>query len=196
VLARHHQEAQFYLLDCTFSKSMTDKPPKRVIYPIGDKPATEDDIKKNAELDKTNLWGERAFFHNCHRDGGDYTWHADNLSTASGAPTADQITAAWTFRGTWDPKRTAGPKIRQITRDGEGIRIEFDEAVTVRGKPRVMFADGNMSDYVSGSGTTALLFARPPSRAQVRSLDLIGGHILASEASASLRRADVAHLPD
>src|ERR1043166_966731 len=31
-LARHHHDAQFYFLDCTFSKTMIDKPPFRVRY--------------------------------------------------------------------------------------------------------------------------------------------------------------------
>jgi pectinesterase len=32
-LGRHHYEAQFYLLDCKFSKNMADKPIYRVTYP-------------------------------------------------------------------------------------------------------------------------------------------------------------------
>src|SRR5580765_4723490 len=34
VLARHHLDAQFYFLDCAFAKTMVDRPPRRVIYPL------------------------------------------------------------------------------------------------------------------------------------------------------------------
>ena len=44
--------------------------------------ATEADIKRNKELDQVNLWGERSYFCNCHRDGGDYAWLTNNLSSA------------------------------------------------------------------------------------------------------------------
>src|SRR5205814_5946582 len=105
-LARHHLDAQFFFLKCTFSKSMIDKPPFRVIYPLNGKEPTDADRKRNADNDKSNLWGERAYFFDCHRDGGDYAWLKDNLPVA-----ADQITAKWTFAGTWDPENKEGPKI-------------------------------------------------------------------------------------
>ena len=85
-LARHHHDAQFYFLDCRFSKTMIDRPPFRVIYPLDGGTPTASDIARNKDLDKSNLWGERAYFYNCHRAGGDYGWLANNLSTAPGAP--------------------------------------------------------------------------------------------------------------
>ncbi len=81
-LARHHVDAQFYFIDCTFSNTMADKPIRRVIYPLGSGPATDADTKRNADLDKQNNWGERAYFFNCHRDGGDFDWFKDNLDQA------------------------------------------------------------------------------------------------------------------
>jgi PelA/Pel-15E family pectate lyase len=48
-------------------------------------------------------WGERVYFFNCHRQGGDYGWYADNLQKAPGAPTAEQINPGWTFAGQWQP---------------------------------------------------------------------------------------------
>jgi pectinesterase len=192
VLARHHQDAQFYLLDCTFSRTMIDEPPKRVIYPIGDKPVTEEDVKKNAELDKTNLWGERAYFHNCHRDGGDYAWHGDNLASASGAPTREQVTAAWTFAGRWDPKKAQGPRVVKVERRDRQIAVTFDEDVTVKGKPRLVFSDGSAAAYASGSGSETLLFASARSASlELNSLDANGGAIIASQAVDGIRRADV-----
>ena len=60
-------------------------------------------ISPNAEVWK---WGARHYFYNCHREGGDFDWFADNLNQAEGAPTADQVSAKWTFAGKWDPEGT------------------------------------------------------------------------------------------
>jgi pectinesterase len=88
-LGRNHKDAQFYLLDCRFSKNMLDRP-------IG--PAF-DTLKFR--------WPGRYYYYNCHRDGNDYPWYADNLGTAYEGPvTQDLITASWTFMGKWDPERT------------------------------------------------------------------------------------------
>lgn len=85
-LGRFHRDAQFYLIDCTFSKNMADK-----------------DIFL---VPTTNVirWGRRVYYHNSHRIGGDYTWHKNNLETAPGSPKAKDITAAWVFKNKWQPQ--------------------------------------------------------------------------------------------
>lgn len=91
-LGRHHRDGQIYLLDCGFSRSMADRP----IY----RPPSS----------KTEwLWGARHYFAQCHRDGGDFAWFKDNLETAENSPTADAVTAQWTFGGRWDPEATMTP---------------------------------------------------------------------------------------
>jgi hypothetical protein len=89
-LGRHHRDAQFFLLDCRFSKNMADKPIYAPVSP--------------------NLvpwqWGDRQYYYQCERDGGNYGWFADNLDEAEGQPNPDSITAAWTFQGAWDPEST------------------------------------------------------------------------------------------
>ena len=190
VLARHHADAQFYYLDCSFSKTMTDKPPRRVIYPLGGAPATDDDMKRNKELDGRNLWGERAYFWNCHRDGGDYDWHTNNLSSAPGSPKPEQITAAWTFAGKWNPENLSGPVIQQAKTGAGQIGVTFNENVTVKGRPRLALRDGKFADYAAGSGSDMLVFNLSKDAAgEVASVDLNGGAIIACEASAELRRA-------
>lgn len=87
-LGRHHRDAQIYLLDCTFSKNMADKP----IYA----PRSPNTVPW--------VWGERHYFFNCTRDGGNYTWFADNLEQAEGSPKQEQVTAEWTFGGRWNPE--------------------------------------------------------------------------------------------
>jgi pectinesterase len=192
-LARHHHDAQFYLLDCTFSGKMLDVPPHRVVYPLGGRPATDADRKRNRELDATNVWGERAYYYDCHRDGGDFAWFRDNLAAAPGAPQPAQITAAWTFGGTWDPESTVGPVIRRVERQGAEVAITFSESVTVKGRPELRLASGAAAVYAGGSGTAVLTFAAPPGPpAAVDAVVLDrGARIIATGASAALRVADL-----
>lgn len=193
VLARHHADAQFYYLDCSFSKTMTDKPPRRVIYPLGNAPATEADIKRNKDLDSKNLWGERAYFWNCRRDGGDFDWFTNNLAAAVGSPKPEQITAAWTFAAAWNPENMAGPRIQQIKTGAAQIGVMFNESVTVKGKPRLVLGAGKFADYVGGSGSNTLVFRVPEGVVdEVVSVDLNGGAIIATEAAAMMRAAQIA----
>ncbi len=191
-LARHHHDAQFYFLDCTFSKTMIDRPPFRVIYPLdGGAPGTND-IQRNKELDNSNLWGERSYFYNCHRDGGDYGWLTNNLSTAPGAPKPEHINAAWTFAGTWDPESTSGPVIQKVRATEGRVTLAFNESVTVKGKPRLKLSGSVFADYSSGSGTDTVFFKLPKGGAtQVASVDLNGGAIIATEAGATMRLAEL-----
>jgi unsaturated rhamnogalacturonyl hydrolase len=78
-LGRNHRDAQFFLVDDTFSKTMADKP----IYPA---PAPD-----------PRQWGERYFYFNDHRDGGDFAWFADNLNERD-----ENIDARWAFDDQWD----------------------------------------------------------------------------------------------
>jgi len=86
-LGRNHLDAQFYLIGCRFSTNMADRP---FIRP----PSSPRPWK----------WGDRHYFYDCHRDGGDYDWFKDNLQSADGAPTPESITPHWTFDGRWDPE--------------------------------------------------------------------------------------------
>jgi pectinesterase len=191
-LARHHHDAHFYFIDCVFSKVMRDTAPYRVVYPLDGGKATEENVRRNAELDRTNVYGERAYYHNSHRDGNDYVWHKNNLSSAPGSPKPDQITAKWTFAGTWDPEDAAGPKIVSVTSSDGKIRVKFAERVTVKGKPGVKLAGGTTAPYDGGSGSDTLVFTGDGSAAAI---ELNGGVIIATQASATLRQANLA-MPD
>jgi pectinesterase len=82
-LGRYHKDAQFYLIDCSFAKEMADTNIYRV---------------------KTNniiQWGDRMYYYNCHRNGGDYKWFENNLNKAKGNPIAANIDAAWVFNNKW-----------------------------------------------------------------------------------------------
>jgi pectinesterase len=191
-LGRHHFDEQFYFLDCTFAKTMADTPPRRVVYPLDGGTPSAADLKKNAENDKKNLYGERVYFWNCHRDGGDFAWFTNNLAAAAGAPAPTQFNAAWTFGNTWNPERTDGPIIRTVTRpDAKHFEVGFSEDVTVKGQPRLALrGDAGFARYVSGSGSDTLVFAADQS-GEVASIDLNGGGIIATEAGIALRPASL-----
>ena len=82
-LGRYHRDAQFFLIDCKFSKNMADTN----IYLVP----------------TTNIiqWGRRVYYSNCHRDGGnDYSWYSDNLPAGI---RVKNITLAWLFKNKWSP---------------------------------------------------------------------------------------------
>jgi len=81
-LGRYHRDAQFYLIDCQFSQNMADSD----IYLV---PTTN-----------VIQWGRRVYFYNCHRAGGDYAWHANNLPPGMNAK---KVNIDWLFKGNWNP---------------------------------------------------------------------------------------------
>jgi len=91
-LGRNHLDAAIYLIDCSFSAHMADRPFYRP--PSSPRPWA---------------WGDRHYFYGCHRDSGDYGWFSDNLAAAEGSPDPEAIDARWTFGGKWDPERTLPP---------------------------------------------------------------------------------------
>jgi pectinesterase len=87
-LGRFHRDAQFFLINCRFSKNMAD----RQIY------------FKQSDPPRVLQWGEnRIYYYNCHGEEKDYQWHADNLNTAFGSPDVSNINARWVFNNLWDP---------------------------------------------------------------------------------------------
>jgi pectinesterase len=194
-LGRHKEDAAFYFLDCRFSKNLADRAPWRVVYPInGDRP-TDKELKETRDLDFENQWGERAYYFDCHRDGGDYGWFKDNLKSAPGSPCPENVTAEWTFGAKWDPEKATGPKTKSIIVDGDQVNIKFNEAVTVKGKPRLVMSDGSRADYVSGSGNKTLIFKAVDSKSEGLpavpvGILMDGAWVIASEAGANVRQAE------
>lgn len=87
-LGRYHREAQFYLIDCTFSPNMADKD----IYFAESNPS------------RVLQWGkDRHYFYNCIGNGIHYDWYKNNINKAKGSPDPEKINAVWTFKGKWDP---------------------------------------------------------------------------------------------
>jgi pectinesterase len=190
---RWHHDAQFYLVACTFSKAMRDQPPYHVVYPLNGGKPTPEDVKKNADLAPSNIWGTRVYYSNSHREGGDYAWIKENLAEAPGSPKSAQLTAAWTFGGTWDPERTTGPRVTHVAAKENQIEVTFNELVTVKSLPKLTLRGGGSADYTSGSGSNTLHFTLPAGKnVEGVKLDLSAGKIIASEASANLLVAETA----
>lgn len=82
-LGRYHRDAQFFLVDCSFAKEMADTNIYRV------------------KTNNTILWGDRIYYYNCHRDGGDYKWFENNLEKSKQKPDAANINTAWVFGDRW-----------------------------------------------------------------------------------------------
>ena len=87
-LGRFHRDAQFFLIDCTFSSSLADKQ----IFFTPSKPP------------RTLQWGEnRIYYSNCKVDSKDFKWVHDNLDKAVPKVEKKDITVDWVFRGKWNP---------------------------------------------------------------------------------------------
>ncbi len=86
-LGRNHRDGQVILVNCHFSANLANRP----FYRPTSSPAPW-------------AWGDRHYYSNCHRDGGDYPWFADNLDKAGGAQESSHISATWTFDGKWNPE--------------------------------------------------------------------------------------------
>ncbi|WP_423187333.1 pectinesterase family protein [Alishewanella sp. d11] len=92
MLGRRHYDAQFYLIDNTYSRNMADTPIFRHTYPT------------EPERNQANLWGDRYYFSHQDSNNSIYPWLASNLAKHPQALSAEHITAQWTFAGRWDPE--------------------------------------------------------------------------------------------
>lgn len=83
LLGRYHREAQFYLINCEFAKNMKDS----AIYRVPTNNAIQ--------------WGDRVYYYNCKREGGnDFAWYKNNLPAGVNAK---DINVTWVFGKRWMP---------------------------------------------------------------------------------------------
>ena len=85
-LGRWHRDAQFFLINCTFSKNMANEP----IYLV--------------KTTNAILWGNRQYYYNCTKEDGNYSWFTNNLEQAKNAPKVNKINAKWVFNNKWKIK--------------------------------------------------------------------------------------------
>lgn len=145
-LARHHYDAQFYFIGCEFSSFLRDKNIERVRYP------------NRPEKNRPYLYGDRYYFYHCKREGGNYSWFADNLNVASLGP--DTIDPEWTFDGQWNPIDTANLYLDKVEYEGDCMYLWFDEIVMPVGDLKVVSAFGKLYSYASGAGSERLKLMR------------------------------------
>lgn len=81
-LGRYHRDAQFYLLNCSFADNMANQ--EIFLVPTANK----------------ILWGKRIYYYNCHKKGGDYPWHKDNLPADFGI---NEFNVSWVYDYKWNP---------------------------------------------------------------------------------------------
>lgn len=175
-LGRHHYEAQFYLLNCTFSENMSSQKIFRVTY---------EDTTRNRPFN----WGERYYFYNCSRKGGNYDWIQNNLDEAEGNPSLNDITPAWTFDYMWDPESNEGPKIYKHEINGKNLKLFFDENITVLNDPVLLINKNESVEYSTGGGSDTLVFCAESEILEVdlKELKLVKGKLIATKASVNER---------
>lgn len=140
-LGRHHYEAQFYLINCNFSGNMADKPIWHVTY------------KDRPEKNRPYFFGDRYYYSNCHKTGGDYSWFADNMPVDE-----KQIIPEWTFDGKWNPESTLPPKVVSWQIKDSTLTLYFDELLTLRDNPVLKTRTGKTLEFISGHGREIVTF--------------------------------------
>lgn len=96
-LGRYHHDSQFFIVNCRMTQNIKDAD-------IAHAYKAQPQIAKGKEIDPCS-WGHRVYYIGCHRDGGDSGWLRDNVDQLENAPTYSSVTAAWTFKGKWDPEK-------------------------------------------------------------------------------------------
>jgi pectinesterase len=145
-LGRHHYDAQFFLLNCSFSENMDDIPIFRVLY------------EKESWKNRPNIFGDRYYYYNCHRKGGDFMWFSDNLQEAEGSPGPEDITPEWAFNGEWDPESIEQPYVKSFKIKDKSLILHFNELISVKGNLTVKTHSGMILKYESGSGRDVINF--------------------------------------
>lgn len=86
ILGRRHYDAQFYLLDNSYSASMADTPIFRKTY---------EDVSRN----RPNNWGDRYYFSGSKKEGVAFEWLNDNTDVDVADMTPGEV-----FSGRWNPE--------------------------------------------------------------------------------------------
>ena len=146
ILGRHHYDAQFYLVNCSFSENMADVPIYRVLY------------EKEPEKNQPRIFGDRYYFYNCRRAGGNFEWFADNLQDADNSPGPEDITPVWTFNGQWDPESKEEPYVKSFLIEDKSLILYFNEPLTIRGNLTLTTHTGKVLRFETGRGRDAVKF--------------------------------------
>jgi len=141
-LGRYHRDAQFYLINCRFAANMADQDIYEV--PTAEKPR----------------WGHRVYYYNCSKAGAAYSWYANNLDKAPGAPDAAAITPDWVFRGRWKPEDGVAVKEGDIGAAGASMAFVPRDVHGVSGPHGVFGAGGVLAARAAGFADTPVTPAK------------------------------------
>ena len=178
-LGRHHYDAQFYLIDCSFSDRMADKQIYRV-------------VNKDTKLNRPFNWGDRYYYANPHKAGAQFSWLKDNLEAVPGKIKKEKITTGWTFDEKWDPESLTGPEVIESVIDKQKLILHFNEPVTIIGIPEILTATNKKLTYNSGAGSNTINFicSEDIAKEDLTSLDnIVAGKITGVKASVLERNA-------
>lgn len=89
-LGRHHYDAQFYLINSTFSNNLANTPIFRKTY-------------SNTDKNKDNLYGERYFFFD-NKANGNYPWIENNFNPKK-TYLKNKSMEQWVFKNKWSPNQ-------------------------------------------------------------------------------------------
>lgn len=145
-IARHHYDAQFFFLNCTFPELMRNKPIEHVVY------------KDNPGKNRPYLHGNRYYFSNCNRIGGDYSWFADNHEIWPKQASPKIINPEWTFDGHWNPLDSSQLEILKVEVNDKHVFLWFDEKVMPLGHVKLKTTTGKELNYYHGTGRERMEF--------------------------------------
>ena len=177
-LGRHHYDAQLFLINCRFTEKLADKP----IY--------QKDYPKNPAKEKPYIYGDRHYYYDCQKEGGNYAWLANNLHEYAQKIKPEQLTSGWTFDGKWQPESDESPALIQTEIVHQQLFLEFDQPLTVRGAVVLETATGKKLEFYKGKGRSTLIFTseKPLSKKDLKGkFKILSGTILASTASSNER---------
>ncbi len=163
-LGRYHRDAQFYILNSSFANNMADAP----IYLNPSNPQ--------------NLiqWGERVYYYNSHRQGGDYAWHKDNLDKAPGSPSANQVNVAWTFAGQWNPSvqpTYIDPKLKATQKNKTSSSFREQSGVTDSLAENMLIYQRAIGGWPKAINEVRIDYSKPLTEAEKKSTRADSMHI-------------------
>ena len=126
---------------------MSNKPIEHVVY------------KDEPERNRPYFYGDRYYFYNCHRSGGDYSWFKNNVNTWPEGVTPGGINASWTFDGKWNPEESSSLKISGYNFTGKDLYLYFDELVGINGKVVMKTPTGKVLNFDMGRGRDTVKFS-------------------------------------
>jgi pectinesterase len=113
---------------------------------------------ESPEKNRPYLYGDRYYFYNCSRNGGNYPWFSNNLNQWPKGVTSDSITVEWTFDRQWNPVDSTPLKPQAIEQINNSLVITFNELVMATRETIIKSRSGKTFKYYKGNGRHKLEF--------------------------------------